>query len=177
MSAAAGDGLPVYDAAVVLGAAVWSGGRPSPALARRVDHAIGLYRAGRVRVLIMTGGLGRHPPAEAELMSAIAVAQGVPESAILLDRASTSTMANARNALELARAHGLERLVVVSDLYHLPRARLAFAHAGRSVATEAPVPTRGRPGAAILQYGREAAALAWYGCRYTVGRVRRTGGL
>ncbi|WGF89697.1 YdcF family protein [Marinivivus vitaminiproducens] len=168
---------PAYDAAVVLGAAVWPGGRPSPALERRVAHAVGLHAAGRVRCLIMTGGLGRHPPAEAALMRDLAIRQGVPPAAILVECTSTSTMSNARNALALARSQGLERLVVVSDFYHLPRARLAFAHAGASVATEAPTPAATRPGAALWQYAREAAALGWYGLRYGLGRLRAGPGL
>jgi vancomycin permeability regulator SanA len=41
------------DAAVVLGAAVWSSS-PSPVFRERINHAIELYRRGKVRKLIFT---------------------------------------------------------------------------------------------------------------------------
>ena len=43
------------DAAVVLGAAVW-GRDVSPVFRERINHAINLYQAGRVKKLIFTGG-------------------------------------------------------------------------------------------------------------------------
>ena len=43
------------DAIVVLGAAQYNG-HPSPVLEARLEHALELYRAGRARTLIMTGG-------------------------------------------------------------------------------------------------------------------------
>lgn len=45
------------DAAVVLGAAVWSQG-VSPVFRERINHAIELYRRGRVHKIIFTGGQG-----------------------------------------------------------------------------------------------------------------------
>src|ERR671919_3015018 len=45
------------DAAVVLGAAVW-GAEVSPVFRERINHGIDLYRKGKVRKLIFTGGRG-----------------------------------------------------------------------------------------------------------------------
>jgi len=45
------------DAAIVLGAAVWSSG-VSPVFRERINHGIDLYRTGKVRKLIFTGGQG-----------------------------------------------------------------------------------------------------------------------
>src|SRR5919112_550563 len=45
------------DAAVVLGAAVWSAD-VSPVFRERINHGIDLYRKGKVRKLIFTGGQG-----------------------------------------------------------------------------------------------------------------------
>ena len=45
------------DAAIVLGAAVW-GNEVSPVFRERINHAIDLYRAGKVRKIIFTGGQG-----------------------------------------------------------------------------------------------------------------------
>jgi len=45
------------DAAIVLGAAVW-GNDVSPVFRERINHAIDLYRRGKVRKIIFTGGQG-----------------------------------------------------------------------------------------------------------------------
>src|SRR6188474_1565391 len=53
------------DAAVVLGAAVWSRG-VSPVFRERINHAIDLYRRGQVHKIIFTGGQGNaNEPTEA----------------------------------------------------------------------------------------------------------------
>ena len=79
------------DAIVVLGCSVWPGGRPSPALYARTEHAIELYWAGYASHLILTGGVGQNPPAESEVMRRLATAAGVPVEALLLDESSHST--------------------------------------------------------------------------------------
>ena len=54
------------DVIVVLGARVWPSGRPSDALARRTLHAVKLYQEGLAAAIICSGGLGTHPPTEAQ---------------------------------------------------------------------------------------------------------------
>ncbi|MCA3748520.1 MAG: YdcF family protein, partial [Rubrobacter sp.] len=71
------------EVAVVLGSQVLPGGRPSGTLMARTLHAARLYAAGRVRLLIPTGGVGQHPPSEAEIMSRILRDAGVPGEAVL----------------------------------------------------------------------------------------------
>ncbi|HEU4768412.1 MAG TPA: YdcF family protein, partial [Pyrinomonadaceae bacterium] len=73
------------DAAVVLGAAVWSQG-VSPVFRERINHAIDLYRRGRVRKIIFTGGQGnRNEPTEAAAARAYAVSNGISQSDILIE--------------------------------------------------------------------------------------------
>src|SRR5215469_16846942 len=61
------------DAAIVLGAAVW-GEEPSPVFRERINHALILYRTGRVRKLIFTGGIGKGTTiAEAEAAKRFAI--------------------------------------------------------------------------------------------------------
>lgn len=61
---------------------------------------------------------------------------GVPEAAIRLEETSTNTVENIRNALPLL---GGERdVLIVSDAYHLPRARLIARREGLRVTTSAP---------------------------------------
>ena len=71
--------------AVVLGAQVLSGGRPSRTLEARVRHAAQLYKEGKVGLVVPTGGLGEHPPSEAEGMACIPPEEGVPEEAVAVE--------------------------------------------------------------------------------------------
>jgi uncharacterized SAM-binding protein YcdF (DUF218 family) len=110
------------DAAIVLGAAVF-GDRPSPVLRERINHAIGLYEAGYVDVIIFTGGLGQTARiTEAEAAAVYAMGQGVPAEAILVDTTSTNTRENLRNARLIAAENGLESFLIVSAPFHMKRA-------------------------------------------------------
>ena len=123
------------DAAVVLGARVLAGGVPSGALQARTEQAVSLYQRGLVRRLLFSGGVGVHPPSEASVMRALAVRLGVPEEACVLEEGSHSTEQNARYSAELLRGLGARSVVVVSDPYHLLRARQYFRLQGFEVGT------------------------------------------
>ena len=127
------------DVAVIFGAAVYATGQPSPLLADRVRTGIDLYRAGLVRLLVMSGGDGSDGFNEARVMRDVAVAAGVDPSAILVDPAGNSTEATVANVAALliseGSAAGPARVIAVSQAYHLPRVQLAFASAGIDVLT------------------------------------------
>jgi len=113
-----------YDAIVVLGCGVWPGGQASPALERRTRHAVELWRAGKAPRIVFTGGVGEHPPSEAETAAEIARGLGVPDEAMVLERNSTSTEENARFAA--AQLGGGRRVLVVTDSYHVFRSQRVF---------------------------------------------------
>lgn len=115
---------------VVLGAAVNAGGVPGPSLRARTLHAVALYRRGVAPYLLFTGGVGTFAPAESQAAALLARRHGVPQSAILREDTSTSTWENIEQATRICRAHGWSRVVVVSDAYHLWRARRNFAAMG-----------------------------------------------
>jgi len=124
--------------ALVLGAAVWAGGRPSPTLARRAGHAAGLYLAGEVDVIVGCGGLGDHPPTEARVITALCHAAGVPEAALAEESASTTTRENLTNALPLLARLKPRCVIIVTDPYHAPRARLIARQLGLSARSDCP---------------------------------------
>src|SRR6516165_10228864 len=96
------------DAAVVLGAAAW-GHKPSPVYRERINEAISLYKAGRVRYLVFTGGTpSPEYPAEGEVGRKFAIEHGVPASAVLYERTSRTTWQNLTNARELLTPVGIE---------------------------------------------------------------------
>lgn len=146
------------DAIVVLGSAVWPGERPSPSLARRIGRGVELWQAGLAPVLVPTGGVGRYPPAEAEVMARVARAGGVPDAALVLEPAATSTAESAERVRALAEAHGWQRVILVSEPYHLRRASLLFRWQGLQVET-ACAPWGDRAWTNVYQTVREAGGL------------------
>jgi len=123
------------DAVVVLGARVLEGGVPSATLRARTEKAVELYHQGVAPRLVFSGGVGVYPPSEASVMLAVATALGVPADVCSLEEGSHSTEDNARLTAGVLRRLGARRVVVVSDPYHLLRARQYFRLQGFEVAT------------------------------------------
>src|SRR5688572_4103536 len=128
------------DAAIVLGAAVW-GNEVSPVFRERINHAIDLYRTGKVRKIIFTGGQGnRDELTEAAEAREFAIKNGVPDKDILIEESSHTTYENVINAKLLADAHGLKKVLIVSDPLHMKRA-VAMAKDIGLEAYPSPTPT------------------------------------
>jgi vancomycin permeability regulator SanA len=109
-------GAPV---AIVFGAGLRPDGAPTPLLADRVDLAVELLAAGRVRLLLFTGDHGTLGHDEVGAMARYAVARGVPAGRIVLDHAGFDTYASCYRARSV---FGVRRAVVVTTRFHLPRA-------------------------------------------------------
>lgn len=109
------------DAGIVLGAAVW-GERLSPVFQERVNHAINLYRARRIRKIIFTGGRGNaDEETEAEAARRFAISNGIPSEDILIEDKSTSTYENLAFSKPIAEANSIKTVLLVSDPLHLKR--------------------------------------------------------
>jgi len=152
------------DVIVVLGARVWPSGQPSDALARRTLYAVKLYEEGLAATIVCSGALGTHPPTEAQAAARLAMDQGVPPEAIVLEEKGHSTEESAFFVSEIMRARGWQRAIVVSDAYHLWRANLLFGKVGVKVY---PSPARDEryplsAKAYLYHLGREVVAVAWY---------------
>jgi len=162
--------------AVVLGTQVLPGGRPSRTLDARVRHAARLHATGRVDTILVTGGVGKHPPSEAEVMARVLRAEGVPSEAIRLEDEAESTWDSARLVASLLRREGVAGVLAVTDPLHCVRAVAAFRKAGLMARAE-PVyssPMWRVPWLRRGQLLRESGALVWYRVRHGVGaRSRR----
>ncbi len=112
------------DAIVVLGAAQYDG-RPSPQLEARLAHALELYEQQVAEHVMVTGGkLPDDRFTEAEASRRYLVDHGVPESAILMENAGTSTYESLESAAVVLLGEGLDDVVLVSDAFHLKRSDL-----------------------------------------------------
>ena len=143
--------------AVVLGAAVWPGGTPSPTLRRRAAHAVALYHAGRVDAVLGCGGTGRHGPAEAVVIARLCRDAGVPDSAIGIEDRSATTRENLTHARALLPRGAA--VVIVTDPYHAPRARLLARQLGLAATHSCPAARRIGPSQWLRHLPREALAL------------------
>lgn len=105
--------------ALVLGAGLTAAGTPTPFLAARLDAAVHLYRSGSVTVILVSGDNRTHSYDEPTAMADYLVAHGVPAGDIVRDFAGRDTYDSCSRA---KRIFGIDRLVLVSQGYHLPRA-------------------------------------------------------
>ncbi len=101
------------DCAVVFGAAVWKGGRPSHALADRTIAGIQLWEQNQVDCLIFSGA-----DSEPEVMAKMAKTAGIPQKKIELDTNGINSLATLQN-LNSERSY-----ILVSNDFHLGRIRM-----------------------------------------------------
>ena len=111
------------DLILVLGAAEYRG-RPAPVLKARLDHALELYRARRAPLILTTGGAGGDPEyTEGDVGRTYLIEHSVPAEAIVVERESDSTAHSVAAAGEIMERMGLRSCLVVSDGYHILRAK------------------------------------------------------
>ena len=156
------------DAAVVLGAAV-ANGAPTPVFKERIQHAINLYKARKVRVLVLTGGVGAGDTlAESEVARGYCLARGVAPQDIAIETRSRSTYENLVQARRVLDARGLQRSLIVSDPLHMRRAVTEARDVGID-AYPSPTPTSRYTG--LASRGRFAAREVYFYAQYLVYRT------
>lgn len=112
------------DAIVVLGAAQYNG-RPSPVLRARLDHAIQLYHQGLAPRIVVTGGVGRgDTTSEALVGRHYLLTNGIPASALVVQPQGRSTQASMTAVAGWLESEHLQRVILVSDPFHMFRLRL-----------------------------------------------------
>jgi vancomycin permeability regulator SanA len=115
------------DVGVILGTRVHPNGELSVGLSARVAAGAALYRNSQVARLLVSGGVGREGVDEAVAMKHALVCFGVPASDILVDSKGFDTEASAANTAAMVPD---ATVVVVSQWFHLVRARALFRRAG-----------------------------------------------
>ncbi len=149
---------------VILGAAVWRGGEPSPAMRRRVAAAIAAARDVPEAQFLPTGGVGRNPPSEASLMRRLLCEGGIAPERIALEDQGTDTLSSVVACVRiLADARGVASVTVCTDAYHVARTRAVFRALG--VRTLAAPAHGAAPALGARRYAwalaREALGLPW----------------
>jgi SanA protein len=113
------DAAPARPVAIVFGAGIRQGGRLSPILRDRMDTAIALYHAGKIRKLLVSGDNSTLSYNEPGAMYDYAVSQGVPAEDVVRDYAGRRTYDTCYRA---GRIFGVSEAILVTQRFHLPRA-------------------------------------------------------
>lgn len=144
--------VPRTEVAMVFGAGL-RGDEPSPYLARRLDAAVGLYHAGRVEVILVTGDNSREEYDEPDTMRAYLTRQGVPDRRIVSDYAGFDSWDSCVRAREV---FGVDRAVLISQGFHIRRA-VALCRAAGITSYGVGVPDRRN---AVWYYGATRELMA-----------------
>jgi uncharacterized SAM-binding protein YcdF (DUF218 family) len=158
-SASRRDGVRPAEAIVVLGAAQYDC-RPSPALERRLDHALELYEGGTAGTIVVTGGRQDGDRCtEAAASAEYLLAAGVPDDHILREVQGRNTWESLAASARFLREREMTDVVLVTDGYHALRADAIAEELGLD-ASVSPTEHRGSTG----DFVEETAAVA-------VGRI------
>jgi vancomycin permeability regulator SanA len=118
--------VPAEPVGIVFGAGV-KGLTPTPFLARRLDLAIQLYDAGKVKVLLVSGDKSGRYYDEPDAMRDYLIRHGIPAARIVPDYQGFDTWDSCERAHEV---FGVTAAIVVSQDFHVPRAITACRAAG-----------------------------------------------
>lgn len=120
--------LPEVEVALVLGAApIGPEGGPNRYFEYRLDAAAALWRAGKVKYLLVSGDNRRPDYDEPTAMRAGLIARGVPGTAIYRDFAGLRTWDSVQRARSV---FGRQKLIIVSQGFHAARAIFLARSAG-----------------------------------------------
>ena len=119
------------DVAVVLGNLVYANGNMSKALEQRVLCGLKLYEDGRVKKIIVSGGVSKDCSCyEADKMKAYLLKNGVPDSVIIVDNLGKNTRATAANTFKLKDSLHINSVIAVSQYYHISRTKMLLRKNG-----------------------------------------------
>lgn len=127
------------DAIVVFAGGVGESGRAGGGVQERISKALDLYRESVAPRLIISSGFV-FAQREAGQMRDIAIANGVPADAIILEERATDTYENVVFTRDILASHGWQRIALVSSPYHMRRALLTWRKAAPTVEVVATPP-------------------------------------
>ncbi len=128
----------------------------------RAEHAAALWKQGVAPFVICTGGFTELDSlSEAEACNVALQMAGVPAEVIIKEETSRSTLENAAETRRIMQARGWRTAVIVSDGYHLLRAKWLFERAGIESHPSPALENQLSPGDYFVAVLRELAALQW----------------
>ena len=107
------------DCILVLGCGIHPDGSPTPMLASRLARGAELYQAGWADKILLSGDNSGESYNELATMERVILELGVPQEALVMDHAGFSTYESIYRA---KHEFGMQRVVIVTQAYHLYRA-------------------------------------------------------
>ena len=141
---------PTSTVAIVLGASVVRG-EPSPVLQERADVALELYKAGKVKKILVSGDDSVEGFDEVSPVRHYFEGEGVSAEDIFLDHAGFDTYSSMYRARDI---FSVRDVVIVTQAFHLPRA----VFLARNLGLQAYGVEASQRGRAIYNYMREVPA-------------------
>ena len=117
-----------FDTLIVLGCPAMLNGTASLEGRERVLEAVREYQAGRASHMIVSGAAAHNFFVEADVFAQLAIANGVPASAIEEETQAKNTIQNIFYSEQIMRKHGWTSAEVISSPNHLPRSGLILEH-------------------------------------------------
>ena len=118
------------DAAIILGSKVNLDGKPSERLKARLSKGLELYHKKRVKVIIVSGGLGREGFWEGNTMKGYLIQHKVPADKIIVDNYGNDTEKTATNSIRIMDSLHLTSAISVSQYFHQTRTKKLFRKNG-----------------------------------------------
>jgi len=142
--------VPTSTVAIVLGASVVRG-EPSPILQERADVALKLYKAGKVKKILVSGDDSVEGFDEVSPVRHYFEGEGVSSEDIFLDHAGFDTYSSMYRARDI---FSVRDAIIVTQAFHLPRA----VFLARNLGLQAYGVEASQRGRAIYNYMREVPA-------------------
>ncbi|MBN3583565.1 YdcF family protein [Algoriphagus aestuarii] len=109
--------------------------------ADRITHALQLYRMGKIKKILITGGQGLNPvnpQSEAELLQRFLIMTGVPSEDVLIEDQSKNTAQNAQFTHSFLKEKGIDtnqEFLLITSAFHMYRAKGCFDKVGLKTET------------------------------------------
>lgn len=127
------------DIAVVLGNKINEDGTVSDRLAARLDQSIKLYTSGRVKKILVSGGLGKEGYWEGTKMKDYLKEHHILQEDILVDNYGNTTGMTVKNTIRICDSLHFKKVISVSQYYHQTRIKKLFKeHQFYSVESSSP---------------------------------------
>ena len=109
--------------------------------ADRITHALQMYRMGKIKKILITGGQGLNPvnpQSEAELLQRFLLMTGVPSQDVMIEDLAQNTAQNAQFTKAYLEEKGIDtnqEFLLITSAFHMYRAKGCFDKVGLKTKT------------------------------------------
>nr|WP_237701555.1 YdcF family protein [Algoriphagus machipongonensis] len=109
--------------------------------ADRITHALQLYRMGKIKKILITGGQGLNPvnpQSEAELLQRFLIMTGVPPEDVMIEDKAKNTAQNAQFTKTFLEEKGInidQEFLLITSAFHMYRSKGCFDKVGLKTET------------------------------------------